>query len=335
MQEYSFFDKGVNCFDYAKYSPLILFTHKYQHLKEKIRRDAVKYLFADKRHIFDEIEKVCIEELAKVNQNRSSLDVEHEVERKLHFSQNQNGFVHNRLSERCYRIKDQIIASINDLTLTFSPTDKILDVGAGSGLITQLVKHELEINYALLTDVVDYRYPEVRSSRGIDFKLFKQPFNKIETDQKFQVAITTNTLHHCDHPKEVFKTMASYLEPGSILFVIESCIGIDKDYVKSNLHSTKIPCQTLYHENGSIQSDQLEYLDLTNEEKMIYGIFFDWIYNRVFLNENINVPYNFGHPEDWNIYFESSNFEVLKTYLMGFDQPAALEFHTLHVLRKT
>jgi 2-polyprenyl-3-methyl-5-hydroxy-6-metoxy-1,4-benzoquinol methylase len=331
----SFLYKGKNCFGYEKYSPLILFTDKYKHLKEEIRSDAVKYLFADKSHIFDEIEKVCKEELTRAGKSQSSLDIELEVERKLHFSQNQNGFVQNRLKERCYRIKEQILASVSDLNLTFSPTDKILDVGAGSGLITQLVKHELELNYALLTDVVDYRYPEVRNTRGIDFKVFKHPFNKIETDQKFQVAMITNTLHHCDHPNDVFKTMAGYLDTGAILFVIESCIGVNEEYVKSNSHSVKIPYQTLYADSNLLNKDQQEYLELSNEDKMIYGIFFDWLYNRVFLNENINVPYNFGHPEDWNVHFKNSSFEVLRTYLMGFDQPAALEFHTLHILRKT
>lgn len=330
-----FFDKGNNCFNYKKFSPLILFSDKYKHLKEEIRRDAVKYLFADKSRMFDEIERVSREELAKASQNINAHDIELEVERKLHYSQNQNGFVNNRLKERCYRIKEQIFAAIDDLGLIFSPTDKILDVGAGSGLITQLVKHELELNYALLTDVVDYRYPEVRNTRGIDFKVFRHPFSRIDTDLKFKVGIITNTLHHCDHPKDVFTTMAGCFEKGAILFVIESCIGVDQKYIEANTDSYKIPYQTLYDESGLLQKDQLDYLNLKNDEKMIYGIFFDWLYNRVFLNENINVPYNFGHPEDWNKNFEENNFECLKTYLMGFDQPAALEFHTLHVLRKT
>jgi 2-polyprenyl-3-methyl-5-hydroxy-6-metoxy-1,4-benzoquinol methylase len=326
--------KGVNCFGYKKYSPLIVFTDEYKELKEKIKADAIKYLFAEKNYIFDEIEKECISELAKIDGNANSLDIELEVEGRIHFSQNQNGFVQNRLNERCYRIKKQILAGIADLNLKFTHKDKMLDVGAGSGLITHLVKNELDLNYALLTDVVDYRYKEVLSDTGIEFKIFRNPFNKIDTDQKFQISIITNTLHHCDHPKEVFNTMAKYLEKGAILFVIESCVGIDKEYVISNTHSKKIPYQTLYDENGSIYQDQIDYLNLCNEDKMIYGIFFDWLYNRVFLNENINVPYNFGHPEDWNVHFKNNQFEILKTYLMGFDQPAALEFHTLHILKR-
>lgn len=335
MREQTFFDKAVNCFGYNRYSPLIVFTDKYKNLKEEIRKVALKYLFADKSNIFDEIERVCKAELNKVNDKRSCFDIELEVENKLHFSQNANGFVQNRLRERCYRIQKQIHDSIYDLELTFDHSDKMLDVGAGSGLITQLVKQELDLNYALLTDVVDYRYHDVRNAKGVDFNIFKSPFNKIETDQKFQVGIITNTLHHCDQPKEVFNTVANYLDKGAILFVIESCIGIDSDYVKLNSHSMKIAHQTLYDEAGLIKHDQLDYLNLSNDEKMIYGIFFDWLYNRVFLNENINVPYNFGHPQDWNTHFMNNNFDVLKTYLMGFDQPAALEFHTLHVIRKT
>lgn len=334
MREQTFLDKTVNCFGYKRFSPLIVFTEKYKNLKEQIRTDSIKYLFADKSHIFDEIEKVCIVELNKTNDKRSCFDIELEVENKLHFSQNTNGFVQNRLRDRCHRIHKQIHDSISDLKLSFVSSDKILDVGAGSGLITQLVKQELGLNYALLTDVVDYRYHDVRNAKGVDFKIFRSPFNKIETDQKFQVGIITNTLHHCDQPKDVFATMTNHLDKGAVVFVVESCIGIDTDYVQLNSHSKNISYQSLYDERGSVRPDQLDYLNLSNEEKMIYGVFFDWLYNRVFLNENINVPYNFAHPEDWNMHFKNSGFEILRTYLMGFDQPAALEFHTLHVIKK-
>ena len=333
MKSISYFDKSANCFGYFRHSPLTIFTGEFADLKDKIRADAIKYLFADRSHMFDEIEKISREEIAANRTGFTSFDLELGVEKRLHFSQNQNGFVQKRMKERCYRIEKQLSAAISDCGLRFNPADKLLDVGAGSGLNAQLLKHELDLNYVLLTDVVDYRYNEVRNTPGIDFKIFKSPYNHIDTDQQFQLGIITNTLHHCDYPFEVFETMTSKMSPDAIVLVIESCIGVSTADVRAAGYSSVIPFQTLYDDHSSIQEDQAAYLGLSDEHKMIYGIFFDWLYNRVFLNENINVPYNFGKPADWNAKFEQLGYQVLKTYLMGFDQPAALEFHTLHVLK--
>lgn len=334
METQSYFNRGLNCFGYKKTSPLAIFSDDFEALRMKVRADAVKYLFGEKEAMFDEIEAIAREELARNEQRLNVFDIELLVEHRLHFNQNQNGFIQNRVKERCFRIKEQLVSAIKVSGRHFESSDKLLDVGAGSGLNAQLVKQELGLNYALLTDVVDYRYHEVRNAANTHFQIFKAPFHHIQTDQLFQLGIITNTLHHCDQPFEVFQAMASKMVPGSILLVIESCIGISAREVNDANFSRLIPFQTLYLENGDTDPYQLEYLGLSDPDKMMYGIFFDWLYNRVFLNENINVPYNFGTTEDWNRKFEANGFEVIRTYLMGFDQPAALEFHTLHVLKK-
>jgi hypothetical protein len=335
MEALEFFERDMNCFGYKKWSPLVIFNEAFETLRQKIKKDAIRYLFSGKEHMFEDIENICRESLRNNNHHLNSFELEISIERKLHFSQHQNGFVNNRVRERCYRIKEQLMAGISDLKMSFEPHHKLIDVGAGSGLIGQLFKQEVGLDYALLTDVVDYRYPGVRNAPGIDFRIFRSPFDHIETDQQFQVGIITNTLHHCDQPFEVLNTLTEKLEKNAILFVIESCIGVTREEVSHSSHSKVIPFQTLYMLNGELWANQKEYLQLDEECKMIYGSFFDWIYNRVFLNENINVPYNFGTPSDWNRRFEENGFRVLKTYLMGFDQPAALEFHTLHILKKS
>lgn len=322
-----------NCFGYQRFSPLTVFTPGKETLRKKIREDAVKYLFADKYQMFDEIARVATNELSNTT-GRSIFDIELAVEHQIHYSQNHNGFIQNRLRERCFRIKDQLMAGIKDLALHFSPGDKLIDVGAGSGVVAQMLKDELELQYAFLTDVVDYRYPDVRHTRGMDFRLFKPPFEKIDCDELYQIGIITNTLHHCDEPLKVFSALADRLAPGAVLMVVESCVGVSVAEVRNHLQSMVIPYQTLFDQQGNIQDDQLEYFAMNNDDKMLYGIFFDWLYNRIFLNENINVPYNFGTPSDWNSHFENNGFQVLQTYLMGFDQPAAIEFHTLHIIKK-
>lgn len=334
MQTGPIFKNSPNCFGYERTSPLAVFSEEHTELRAKIRQDAIRYLFEDKAAIFDEIEAQARQEIEQYSGSLAVPDIELLVERRLHFSQHQNGFVHNRVKERCFRIKKQLVSALQDQQIHFGQTDRLIDVGAGSGLNAQLLMQELQLNYTFLTDVVDYRYAEIRSTRGIDFKLFRAPYTQIEAEGQFQLGIITNTLHHCDQPFEVFQAMTEKMAPGSILLVIESCVGVTRDEVAGAGFSTVIPFQTLYRPDGSIDPYQDSYLALNDADKMLYGIFFDWIYNRVFLNENINVPYNFGKPADWNRHFENCGYKVLQTYLMGFDQPAALEFHTLHVLKR-
>jgi SAM-dependent methyltransferase len=62
--------------------------------------------------------------------------------------------------------------------------------------------------------------------------------------------------------------------------------------------------------------------------------FFDWFYNRVLNNPEINVPFNFLTPTAWPILFEQLGGKVTHMKHLGIDEPIVPEWHTLYVVRK-
>ena len=62
--------------------------------------------------------------------------------------------------------------------------------------------------------------------------------------------------------------------------------------------------------------------------------FFDWFYNRVLNNPEINVPFNFLTPTAWIKLFERMGGKVMHMEHLGIDEPTVPEWHTLYVVDK-
>jgi SAM-dependent methyltransferase len=330
------FKIGKNFFGYDKYSPILLFTEEFKNLETKVRKDVSEYLLGKDMTIFEKIRDYSIIEIDSIihNNTKTIFQAELDIEKNAkEFNHKANAFVSDKLIERCHIICNQVIDSLLKNNVETKNFNNILDVGAGSGLVAKLIKDKLLIRYGLLTDVVDYRYDNVVNDVTIDFRTFRYPFNIIDTSQLFDFCIITNVLHHSDNPLNIFSAAYNSIKYGGYIVIIESCIGIESETIDTFSHS--LWGQKVF-QNGKISKQMSEYLLMNNSEKMLYGSFFDWLYNRIFVDENINVPLNFGTPHDWNNFFQKfPAIKVLDTYMLGFDQPSALEFHTLHILKKT
>lgn len=62
--------------------------------------------------------------------------------------------------------------------------------------------------------------------------------------------------------------------------------------------------------------------------------FFDWFYNRVLNNPEINVPFNFLTPSAWVALFEKIGGRVTHMEHLGIDEPLVPEWHVLYVVKK-
>ncbi len=114
-------------------------------------------------------------------------------------------------------------------------------------------------------------------------------------DEQFDHVLLVTVLHHSDDP---IKVMSEALRVAS-----KSVIVIESVYF--------------------------------NEPHRIANSFFDWFYNRVLNNPDINVPLNFLPPKAWVALFNELGGDVKQMEHLGIDIPVVPEWHTLFVVGKS
>jgi SAM-dependent methyltransferase len=328
----NFFNRGSNVFDYAIYSPLVVFHKNHRLLLDWILRDMRTHMLdpGSADAVLEKMIALCLEEL---NTIETIGCIEKTLEQRLYREVFSQTTIANKVAERAYRISEQIQKGLQLLDIPIQSDFKYMDFGCGSGMVAKLITDSYGLSDTLLIDVIDYTYEEVKRDPNLRFELFTPPYRKIPTANNFDLVTITNVLHHSSEPWQVFETASRYVRPGGYIAVIESCIGTTETYTLDNAKKEKIPYQTVFDPAGRIMPPHQDYLAMGLTNQMIYGIFFDWLYNRAFINEDVNVPYNFGTADDWNARFQKYGYTVKETWLMGIDQPAVLEYHTLHVMQ--
>lgn len=328
-----FFNNGRNCFGMVNFSPLIVFHQDMEHLKEKIYGDLKTYILNEINgdDLVKQMDKICIEEIKR---GRRVEPIENVIEQRLIQEIFKSNFISSKVKERAYRISEQLNAAIKIAGIEINKGTRYMDMGCGSGVVAQTMKNTNNLQHALLVDVLDYRDVTVKEDQQLEFELFQRPYKTINTSHTYDLITITNVLHHSNVPFTVFETACKYLKTGGHLLIIESCIGITKNETLKYVTQPAIPHQNVFTETGEIKEDHNKYLELSPREKMIYGVFFDWLYNRIFVSEKINTPYNFGTIKNWNDHFVDCGHHIIDTFIMGLDQPAVLEYHTLHIVKK-
>ncbi|MEK6981984.1 MAG: class I SAM-dependent methyltransferase [Candidatus Micrarchaeota archaeon] len=72
-----------------------------------------------------------------------------------------------------------------------------------------------------------------------------------------------------------------------------------------------------------------------NQPHKIFNRFADWLYNNVFNDPRIPVPWNFMTAGGWEILFKEFGLKTVEMVHLGIDQPIVPEWHVLFVLEKT
>lgn len=330
----TFFNAGTNSFKYPIFSPLVIYTPSLSELKNDIYEDIRNYMkpASDVEELLKRMDQICEEE---INVGSVIKKIELAVEKKLFEILFRESGINQSIGDRALRIAGQIREAIILNNIKVSTETNYLDFGCGSGVVAATLKNEYNLKKAIITDIVDYRYSEIKKDPELVFEHLDPTYKNINSyGCDFDLITMTNVLHHCNDPRKTFEKVLMYLKTGGHLVIIESCIGVTNDDCKTYAMQPLIPFQELYDSKQQVLEKNWRYLNYDFKEKMIYGIFFDWLYNRTFVNEDINVPYNFGTIKNWNSYWGDLGLSLKNTYLLGFDQPSVLEFHTLHVIQK-
>lgn len=105
---------------------------------------------------------------------------------------------------------------------------------------------------------------------------------------------------------------------------------IDTTILYTVLHHASDPVHLL-SEATRITKKRLVIIEgyAEEDEKRITNIFFDWFYNRVVGDEDINVPLNFLEVEGWKKILKSYGFDVVETIYLGINEPLVPEYQIL------
>lgn len=167
---------------------------------------------------------------------------------------------------------------------TYILGEKVLDFGAGNGLLAREIKEQLD-KEVILVDVVDYNYTELPM-------ILYNPEGRLPlADEGVDTTILYTVLHHASDPEHL----------------LEEAMRVTK--------------QRLVIKESYIEEDDIR---ITNS-------FFDWFYNRVIGDEDINVPLNFLKVEVWKKLLKLYDFEVIETKYVGIDEPAVPE-HQVYII---
>jgi SAM-dependent methyltransferase len=166
--------------------------------------------------------------------------------------------------------------------------EKVLDLGAGDGLLALEVKEQLG-KEVVLVDVVDYNHTDLPL-------ILYDPEERIPlADEEADTTILYTVLHHASDPQRLLK------------------------------EATRITRKRLVIIEGYVEEDDIR---MTNS-------FFDWFYNRVVGDEDINVPLNFLRVKGWEKILKTHGFDIVKTVYLGINEPIVPEHQILIIADHT
>ncbi len=175
-----------------------------------------------------------------------------------------------------------------ELVEEFLVGEKILDLGAGDGLLALEIKKQLG-KEVVLVDIVDYNYSDLPL-------VLYNPEEKIPlADEEVDTTILYTVLHHASDPKHLLT------------------------------EATRVTKKRLIIIEGYAEDDAI----------LMTNSFFDWFYNRVVGNEDINVPLNFLKVKGWGKILQSHEFHIVETAYLGINEPLVPEHQILIIADHT
>lgn len=164
---------------------------------------------------------------------------------------------------------------------------RVLDLGAGNGLLAKEIKEKLGKD-VILVDIEDYNYTDLQM-------ILYSPDSRIPLkDEDVDTTILYTVLHHASDPIHLLD------------------------------EATRITKTRLIIKEAYVEEDHFR----------ISNSFFDWFYNRVIGDQDINVPLNFLRINGWEKILKSYGYKVTQTKYLGIDEPFVPEYHIFIIADK-
>lgn len=194
----------------------------------------------------------------------------------------------------------------------------ILDLGCGDGEVGGMFAEDHKV---FLSDV--YEHPNIKNT-GLEFRLCCQGKDLPFDSDSFNNVFLLTVLHHSDYPIKTVRETHRVTKPGGRALIIESVYGVTGE----ELSGKELPSSEMKRAE--------EFLSLNPEQQRMSTFFFDHLHNRIINyredpREKVNLPANFNTPDGWKKIFEENGLHQMEIIHLGFDQPTAYEYHTLHI----
>jgi len=110
--------------------------------------------------------------------------------------------------------------------------------------------------------------------------------------------------------------------------------GVDTTILYTVLHHADNP-EYLLKEAVRVTKHRLVILEAYAEDDdiRVTNSFFDWFYNRVIGDEDINVPLNFRNLDGWEKILKKYGFEVIESKYIGLDEPIVPEYKVIIIAK--
>jgi ubiquinone/menaquinone biosynthesis C-methylase UbiE len=163
-------------------------------------------------------------------------------------------------------------------TVGLRPGDAVADIGAGTGLFSELFASEVGPKgtvYAVDIGPVFVKYINERAKRhGLD-RIIKTVLNKEDSTElpadSIDVAFLCDTYHHFEHPAKMLASIHRALRPGGRLVLVDFDLRKDSsDFVKKRARAAK---EVYFREIASAGFEQVEIKNSPAIENNFYAEF--------------------------------------------------------------
>ena len=197
--------------------------------------------------------------------------------------------------------------------------DVIADVGCGDDKLGRIITEEISGTSIIGMDVVDYRGPDYKGHKNVDF-ILQTDSNKIPLpDHSVDKVLFSAVFHHAspETADNLLTEARRVLKPDGEAIIIEDVV----------LESTN----PRYNEEGLVD----KFKSLTDEERKSVIAIFDWHANHVVVGETkIPMGLNYQSEEEWDQTFNRAGFKVeTKDFIGIYRDKFHAHPHTVFVLR--
>lgn len=163
---------------------------------------------------------------------------------------------------------EDLYGTATALAVTKNDSPTVLDLGAGTGLLSSFILQKYPKSKLTLIDLSEgmLEIAKTRFSVHSNIKYFASDYTQFEYSEKFDLVISSLSIHHLtdNEKQELFQKLYSIMNPGSIFINVDQVLGTT-EYL-DNLY--KADWLNYIHNSGLDQTEISSAIERTKLDRM-------------------------------------------------------------------